>query len=228
MKIDIITLFPELFANFLETSLVLKARQKKLFSASVVQLRDFADLPHRQVDDTPYGGGPGMVMKPEPIFKAISASKSNLPNAKVIFPTPSGRPFSNEFAREISKERELIFLCGRYEGVDQRVIDNLVDYEITIGDYILMGGELPTMVIIESILRFIPGVLGNANSLDQESFQSIDNEILLEAPQYTKPQSLQGMEVPEILLSGDHKRIANWRLKQSKIRTKKFRSDLFK
>lgn len=225
MNVEIITLFPELFKPLLSNTLFGKAVTDGKLSITLTQLRDFAPEPHRHVDDTPYGGGPGMILKPEPLAAAIETAKERLPQAKVVLPTPAGTVFTQSVASKLSQNDSLIFICGRYEGIDQRIIETYVDYELSLGDYILMGGELPTMAILETIARLLPGVLGNNDSLTLESF-SQEKKPLLEAPQYTRPRNFQGREVPEVLLSGDHQKISEWRMKQSENITRKRRPDL--
>ena len=188
-------------------------------------LRDFASPPHFKVDDTLYGGSPGMLMTPIPLSKAIDHAKSILLDSKVIFFTPSGLIFNQEKAQNCSRLKEVILICGRYEGIDQRIIDLYVDFEISIGDYILMGGELPAMVYIEAVSRLIPNVLGNAESIIDESFGATK---LLEPPQYTKPETFKNIKVPEILLSGHHKNINKWRTEKSEEKTSLRRPDLLK
>jgi tRNA (guanine37-N1)-methyltransferase len=224
MRIEILTLFPDIFEGFLKSSLVGKAIARNLLQASLVNIRDFADPPHYSVDDTPYGGGPGMVMKAEPLLRAIRASRARLPDAKVILLSASGRPFKQSLARDFSNEQELILVCGRYEGVDERVIELEVDEEVSIGDFVLMGGEVPAMVLIEATLRLRDLVLGNAESAVTESFAGDD--VLLEAPQYTRPPEIEGLKVPDILLSGNHKKIADWRHDTALERTRERRPDL--
>ena len=228
MKIEVLTIFPEIFESFLNTSLIAKAIAKSALSVTVTDIRDFADLPHRTVDDSPYGGGAGMVMKPEPIARAILAAQERLPGAPVIALIPAGKPFTQQKAREYSQVGSLILLCGRYEGIDERVIDRYVDEEISIGDYVLMGGEVPAMVIIEAATRLVDSVIGNAESLQSESFNEESAGQLLEAPQYTRPPHFEGLGIPDALLSGDHARIKKWREEQSLIRTKQRRPDLIK
>lgn len=227
MKVEILTLFPELFKGFLTTSLIKRAQDKGLLELKFTNIREFADPPHYKVDDTPYGGGAGMVMKPEPLSRAIKAAKKRLPEAITVLLTPGGKVFNQACASELSRLSQVIYVCGRYEGVDQRVIDQHIDLELSIGDYILMGGEVPAMVIIEASTRLIDNVLGNSDSLTSESFSSknLDGAVL-EAPQYTRPPEFESMTVPEVLLSGDHKAIDNWREKASKDLTAKNRPDL--
>jgi len=223
LKIKIISIFPEIFSGFLQASLVEKAITKGIFSVETINLRDFADPPHFHVDDTPYGGGAGMVIKPEPLARAIESAKQDLTDASVILLSASGEPFTQQGARELSQKNELILICGRYEGVDQRVIDLMIDRELSIGEYVLMGGEVAAMVIIEATTRLIAGVLGNPESIAHESFSS---EALLEGPQYTRPATFRDQTVPEVLLSGDHKKIVEWHSQQSFERTLSNRPEL--
>lgn len=225
MNVQVLTIFPEIFTSFLECSLIKKAQERSLLSVAVTNIRDYASPPHFQVDDTPYGGGAGMTMKPEPLYQAISAAKKRAPKARVLLMSPRGTPFSQSKATEISKEEELIFVCGRYEGVDERVISLCVDEEISLGDFVLMGGEVPVMAILEAALRLKDGVVGNADSIKTESFTGND---LLEAPQYTRPPEFMGEKVPDVLLSGNHAAIEAWRKKQSQEITKSRRPDLIK
>jgi tRNA (guanine37-N1)-methyltransferase len=222
LSYHIITIFPEIFESFLKTSLIAKALTKKAININLIQLRDFAKPPHFQVDDLPFGGGAGMLLKPEPLAEAIKSIKLNNQNAKVIYLTPSGVPFKQKIAEEIIDHDNLIIICGRYEGIDQRIIDLYVDYEISLCDAVLMGGEIPAMALIESSARLLPGVLGNEQSLAQESFANLK----LEGPQYTRPADFEGNHVPEILLSGNHANIEKWRREMSIIKTKKNRPDL--
>lgn len=227
MHITIITIFPELFDSFLGASLIAKAVEAKTLSFSRINIRDFAAPPHFSVDDSPYGGGAGMVMKPEPLKKAIEAARAGNPGAPVLLLSPAGAPFTQAKALELSRLPGLILLCGRYEGVDERVIESAVDGEISIGDYVLMGGEIPAMVIIEATTRLIKDVVGNAASIEEESFMTRgDAPLLLEAPHYTRPPEFEGRVVPEVLLSGNHQKIATWRHEQSLARTKARRPDL--
>ncbi len=224
MKIDAISIFPEFF-EVLEISLLGKAQEAGLISFEAHNLRDFTHDRHKTVDDTPYGGGAGMLMKPEPWGEAFDkVLGENHP--VVIFTSPAGKPFNQELARELSQREHLVFACGRYEGIDQRVVDyagTIAEvHEISIGDYVLNGGEVAAVAMIEAIARLIPGVIGNNESLAEESH----NEGLLEAPSYTKPQNWRGLEVPEILLSGHHAEIEKWRKAQSLERTKQNRPDL--
>ena len=224
MKIDAISIFPEFF-DVLEISLLGKAQESGLISFEAHNLRDFTHDRHKTVDDTPYGGGAGMLMKPEPWGEAFDKIIGK-DRPVVIFTSPAGKPFNQELARELSQIEHLVFACGRYEGIDQRVVDyagTIADvHEISIGDYVLNGGEVAAVAMIEAIARLIPGVIGNNESLAEESH----NEGLLEAPSYTKPQSWRGLEVPEMLLSGHHAEIEKWRKAQSLERTKQNRPDL--
>ena len=224
MKIDAISIFPEFF-DVLEISLLGKAQEAGLISFEAHNLRDFTHDRHKTVDDTPYGGGAGMLMKPEPWGEAFDKIIGK-DRPVVIFTSPAGKPFNQELVRELSQKEHLVFACGRYEGIDQRVVDYAGTvaevHEISIGDYVLNGGEVAAVVMIEAIARLIPGVIGNNESLAEESH----NEGLLEAPSYTKPQSWRGLEVPEMLLSGHHAEIEKWRKAQSLERTKQNRPDL--
>jgi tRNA (guanine37-N1)-methyltransferase len=224
MKIDAISIFPEFF-DVLEISLLGKAQESGLISFEAHNLRDFTHDRHKTVDDTPYGGGAGMLMKPEPWGEAFDQIIGK-DRPVVIFTSPAGKPFNQELARELSHREHLVFACGRYEGIDQRVVDYAGTvaevHEISIGDYVLNGGEVAAVAMIEAIARLIPGVIGNNESLAEESH----NEGLLEAPSYTKPQSWRGLEVPEMLLSGHHAEIEKWRKAQSLERTKQNRPDL--
>ena len=222
MRFDILTLFPRMFFSPLEVSILGKAIEKGLIEIQTVNIRDFALDKHQVVDDTPYGGGQGMVMKVEPIARAIEWVKAKNPSAWTIYLTPQGRPFDQDMARRLSTRSHLILLCGRYEGVDERVRELFVDEEISIGDYILTGGELAAMVIIDAISRFLPGVLGSDRSAEEESFFNS----LLEYPQYTRPVDFKGRSVPEVLLSGNHSAIDLWRRREALKRTFVRRPDL--
>jgi len=220
LAIDVITIFPGMLKGFLGESMLKRAARQGLVRIRVIDLRRFAKGKHRTTDDRPYGGGPGMVMKPEPIFEAVESVAE--PGAKVILMTPQGRKFSQTVAEELARERHLVFVCGHYEGVDERVSEALVNDEISIGDYVLTNGVLPAAVVIDAVTRLIPGVLGGEGATEQESFR----ESLLEYPQYTRPPEYRGMKVPEILLSGDHEEIARWRREQALARTRRRRPDL--
>lgn len=221
MKIAIITLFPEMFSPILGASMMWKAQKEKLVKFEIVDLRKYGLGPRKQVDDTPYGGGAGMVLKPEPIYAAVKAARKKLPNAKVILMTPRGEKFTQINAKKLSKLKEVIILCGHYEGFDERIA-KLVDIEISVGDYILTGGELPAMTVIDSVVRLIPGVLGDKQSPHDESF----SQGLLEYPQYTRPDEFEGMKVPEVLLGGNHNKIMVWRKAEAVKKTKQNRPDL--
>lgn len=210
LKIEIITLFPELFKGFFNTSLIGKAVVSGYIDYKLSQLRNFSDPPHFKVDDTPYGGGPGMIMSPEPAVRAIRSARRALPNAVVVCPAASGAPFQQTDAIRLAKASELIFICPRYEGIDQRALDLEVDEQFCLGEAVVMGGESPVLMMMEAIIRLLPGVLGNNASVSEESF-SPESQTLFEAPQYTKPQDFEGKRVPEVLLSGDHQKILNWR-----------------
>ena len=213
MKIDVLTLFPAMFAGPLDESIMRRARSSGVLDLHVHNLRDYTDDPHRTVDDRPFGGGPGMLLKPEPIFRAVQALAG--PGIHVILLTPGGRQFNQPIARELAQHTHLLLICGSYEGVDERVRQSLVNQELSIGDYVLTNGNLPAMVIIDAVTRLLPGVLGDENSSADESF----SQGLLEYPHYTRPADFQGMKVPEVLLSGHHAEIARWRLQQARQRT---------
>ena len=211
-KFQVITLFPEMFTGVFESSMMWKAQKDSIVTLSTINLRDFGIGPRQQVDDTPYGGGDGMLLRPEPLFAAVTAAKVNDPTAKVVLMTPRGQRWRQSLAQEWSEASHgYIFICGRYEGYDERIV-SLVDEQVSIGDYVLTGGELPAMAIIDSVVRLIPGVLGGAESALIESFS--DGETL-EFPQYTRPEEFKGMKVPEVLLSGHHGNIAQWRSENS-------------
>lgn len=220
MKIDVITLFPGMFTGPLDESIIKRARAEGRLELVIHNLRDYTHDRHKTVDDKPFGGGPGMLLKPEPIFEAVENLAGD--ETKVILLGPSGRPFSQAIARELSEEKHLLFLCGSYEGFDERVREQLVDDELSIGDYVLTNGNLPAMVIIDAVARLLPGVLGDDESSHEESFSNG----LLEYPHYTRPAEYRGMKVPEILLSGHHAQIAAWREEQSRRRTQERRPDL--
>jgi tRNA (guanine37-N1)-methyltransferase len=213
MKIQVISLFPEMFKPVMETSMLWKAQEKGLVEYSYINLRDFGLGTRKMVDDTPYGGGDGMLLMVEPLVKAIEQAKKNDPGAKVILPTPRGEMYKQSTAKQLAAEQGLILVCPRYEGYDERVTE-WVDKRICIGNYILTGGELPAMIIIDSVVRLIPGVLGGEASAEIESFQHDDKNI--EFPQYTRPEKFKGLKVPDVLLSGHHGEIEKWRKGQSK------------
>jgi tRNA (guanine37-N1)-methyltransferase len=222
MKIYILTLFPEMFNGFLRSSIIGKAVQNGIVQITPVNIRDFSRDKHKRVDDYPYGGGAGMVMTPQPLYDAIASVKKKCPDAPVILTSPRGEPFVQEKAVQLSETEHLIIVCGHYEGIDQRIIDSMVDQEISIGDYVLTGGELPAMVMVDAAVRLLPEAVGSSRSLEEESF----TEGILEYPQYTRPAEFMGMDVPEVLLSGNHKRIEEWRRKKALETTRKRRPDL--
>jgi len=224
--IDIITIFPEVCKPYLDSSILGIAQEKGKLEIHLHNLRDYTLDKHRKVDDRPFGGGPGMILTPEPVFRAVEAIKQTADGrrqtAKVILLSPQGKTLNQKLAEKLSKRKHLILICGRYEGVDERVRESLVDEEISIGDYILSGGELAALVLTDSLARLLPGVLGHKDSNVRESFS--DN--LLEYPQYTRPADFRGLRVPQVLLSGDHKKIEEWRKHQAVKITKKKRPDI--
>lgn len=220
MRVDIITIFPDIFFGPFNESIVNRAIKRGLIEINVVDLRDFTHDKRRTVDDKPYGGGPGMLMKPEPIFEAVQSLKSD--DSTVLLTTPQGKTFNQKLARELSLKKHLIIVCGHYEGVDQRICDLLIDMELSIGDYVLTSGNLPAMVITDAVTRLIPGALGCAESSEDESF----SENTLEYPQYTRPPEFRGLKVPDVLLSGNHQEIGNWRNQIAEERTRERRPDL--
>ena len=222
MKITILTIFPEMFESVLNASILGRAREQGLIDVRCVDIRPFSDRKHKNTDDYPFGGGAGMVMLAQPILDAMASVTGEGFRGRRIYLGPRGTTLSTAKARELAQEEELVLLCGHYEGVDQRALDLCIDEEISIGDYILTGGELAAMVLTDCVARFIPGVLGSAESPEEESF----SDGLLEYPQYTRPRELCGLEVPEVLLSGDHAKIRAWRREQSLRATKRFRPDL--
>jgi tRNA (guanine37-N1)-methyltransferase len=222
MKFDILTLFPEMFVSPLQASILGKAAERGLVETRIINIRDFAVDKHRVVDDTPYGGGQGMVMKVEPIARALESVKSENSSAWTIYLTPQGLPFTQAKARALSGRSHLILVCGRYEGIDERVRELFIDEEISIGDYVLTGGELAAMVVMDCISRLLPGVLGSEESADDDSFSNF----LLEYPQYTRPFDFKGHCVPEVLVSGNHSEIALWRRREALKRTLTRRPDL--
>ena len=221
MQFDVLTLFPEMFTS-LNESIIGRAKKNEQINIKLINIRDFSEDKHNKVDDTPYGGGAGMVMKPDVVYRAYK-SLENKENAKVIYMSPQGKTLNQKKVVELSKEGHLIILCGHYEGIDQRVLDKIVDEEISIGDYVLTGGELPAMVLIDSVSRYVEGVL-NKNSVEEESF----SKGMLEYPQYTRPEEFEGIKVPDILLSGNHGEIEKWRKEKQIEITKKKRPDLLK
>ena len=218
MKIDILTIFPNMFNDIFNESIIKRAKEDKLIEINIIDFREYSLDPHKKVDDTPFGGGAGMVLMPEPIFRAIDDIKTE--DSKVILLTPDGVPYKQKHAYDLSKEKHIIIICGHYEGFDER-IRTLADYEISIGDYVLTGGEIPAMVLVDSITRLIPGVI-NEESHINDSF----NNNYLDYPTYTKPRNFRGMEVPEVLISGDHKKIEEYRKEESIKKTEKLRPDL--
>jgi len=222
--VELLTIFPEIFDNFLKTSLIGKAVERGLFNPVVTDIRQFAASPHFKTDDYPYGGGAGMVMMAEPLVRAVEAARERSPSARVILLNPCGKRFDQPSAQRLSQEESLIIICGRYEGIDQRVIDLVVDEEISIGDFVTMGGEVPAMTIIEACLRLRPDVIQNDESTLHESFSpNFGGGQLVEAPQYTRPQNFRGLEVPAVLTSGNHQQVADWRLVEAQRRTKALR-----
>jgi tRNA (guanine37-N1)-methyltransferase len=222
MKIDVLTLFPEMFAGPLDVSIVGRAREKGLLDLRIIDLRKYTHDAHKTVDDRPFGGGPGMVLKPEPLFEAVEDLAGE--ETRVILTSPAGRVFNQGIARELVTSRHLLIICGSYEGVDERVREALVDDEISIGDYVLTNGGLPAMVMVDAVTRLLPGALGKDESSVDESFSGP----LLEYPQYTRPAEFRGMKVPEMLLSGHHAQIEKWRAKQAQQRTAERRPDLLR
>ncbi len=223
MNFYVLTLFPEMIKDGLNHSIISRAVENDLISLKAIDIRDYTPSKHKKVDDYPYGGGAGLVMQAEPIYNAFMSFKDQLSeNTKVVYMSPKGRVFNQKIANELSKEKDLVILCGHYEGVDQRIIDEIVTDEISIGDYILTGGELSAMVVIDSVSRLLPEVLGKEESFMDESFSNG----LLEYPQYTRPQNFLGREVPQVLLSGNHGKIKEWRLQQSLEITKERRPDI--
>jgi tRNA (guanine37-N1)-methyltransferase len=220
MKIDVLTLFPEMFSGPLDASIVGRARKAGLLDLRLQNLRQWTHDRHKTVDDKPFGGGAGMVLKPEPIFEAVECLADD--KTHVILTAPAGRPFSQVIARELAQKEHLLFICPSYEGVDERVCEALVDEELSIGDYVLTNGGLPAMVIIDAVTRLLPGALGDGESARDESF----SQSLLEYPHYTRPAEFRGMKVPEVLLSGHHAEIEKWRSEQARERTEKRRPDL--
>ncbi len=220
MKFDVLTLFPEMFEP-MKHSIIERASEKDLIDINLINIRDFSKDKHKHVDDTPYGGGAGMLIRPDVVYDAYSSVSEE--NAKVIYMSPKGKVLNQNMVKELSKESHLIILCGHYEGIDQRVLDEIVDEEISIGDYVLTGGELPAMVLIDSVSRYVDGVLSNSSTVE-ESFSG-ENK-LLEYPEYTRPAEFHGMKVPEVLTSGNHQEIARWRREQSLITTYKKRPEL--
>jgi tRNA (guanine37-N1)-methyltransferase len=220
MRFDIITIFPEMFQGFLSGGVIKRAILRGLLEVNVLNLRDFTTDKHRQVDDRPFGGEEGMVFKPEPIFAAVESVRCR--SAAVVLLSPRGRTFDSSRAREIARYPQVVLICGRYEGVDERVAEHLATDEISVGDYVLSGGELPAMVVVDAVARFIPGVVGKSESVRNDSFFAG----LLDYPQYTRPREFRGLKVPQVLFSGDHRKIETWRRKKALERTLDRRPDL--
>ena len=222
MRFDIITIFPEMFASVFSGGVVNKALEKDIVRIAVHDLRDFTEDKHRQVDDRPFGGLEGMVLKPEPIFRAVEAVREAEGTSRVYLLSPQGRLLDADLARELASLSQVVLICGRYEGVDERVVDHLVDGEISIGDYVLSGGELAAAVVVDSAARFVPGVVGKEDSVRNESFAGG----ILDFPQYTRPREFRGLKVPQVLFSGDHRKIERWRRKRALEKTVRRRPDL--
>lgn len=220
MKIDVLTLFPAMFVGPLDESIIKRARQAGLLDLQMHQLRHWTHDRHKTVDDRPFGGGPGMLLKPEPIFEAVESLKRE--KTRVVLMSPSGRKFDQAIARELAQQEHLLIVTGHYEGFDERIREGLADDELSIGDYVLTNGALPAMVVIDTVARLLPGVLGDDASSTEESF----SHGLLEYPQWTRPAEFRGMKVPDVLVSGNHAEIAKWRVEQAKLRTKEQRPDL--
>ena len=225
MQFNIITIFPKIFDSYFSESIIKRAKEKKLVKLNIYDLRDFTKDKHRKVDDTPYGGGAGMILRIEPIFESIKSIKSKSPKnnkTRTILFSAKGKRYTQADAKRLSKYDRLILICGRYEGVDERVAEKVADEEISIGDYVLTGGEIPAMIVVDSLTRLIPGVLGNPESLSEESFNEIQNSkfkiqnSLREYPQYTKPEEFEGWKVPKVLIGGNHKEIEKWRKEHRK------------
>ena len=224
MNFHVLTLFPQMILDGLNTSITGRAINNGLLSVNAVNIRDYANNKHMKVDDYPYGGGAGLVMQAEPVCAAYDALVEKIGRKpRVVYMTPQGYTFTQQMAQEFSKEEDLVILCGHYEGIDERALEKIVTDYVSIGDYVLTGGELPAMVVIDSVSRLVPGVLHNGESAETESFENG----LLEYPQYTRPEEFQGMRVPEVLMSGHHANVEAWRHQQSLMRTKKFRPDLY-
>lgn len=223
MRVDILTLFPEMFSGPLSVGILRLAQQRGLVEIHLTNIRDFGEGRHRQVDDRPFGGGPGMLMMPGPVVRCVEHVRAQAsPEGRLILLTPQGRTFNQDIARQLAREERLILLCGRYEGFDERIRLILKPMEISIGDYVLSGGELPAMVVLDAVVRLLPGALGAEEGSEEDSFATG----LLEYPQYTRPREFRGLKVPEVLLSGDHARVAAWRREQARLRTLQRRADL--
>ena len=224
MRFDILTLFPGILSGPLDHSILARAREAGLLRVETHDLREYAGGRHRVTDEPPYGGGGGMVMKPEPIFAGVEAIRKRFGEGPAVLLSPRGELLTNRLARSLAAEKHLILVCGRYEGVDQRVADHLADFEISIGDYVLAGGELPALVLVDAVARFVPGVIGDPSASRRDSFE----EGILEAPQYTRPREFRGYTVPDVLLSGNHLEIEKWRLEEGMRGTRARRPDLLK
>ena len=223
MQCDILTLFPDMVASVVSHSIVKRAQDKRLVSIRIHDIRDFSAGRHRVADDTPYGGGSGMIMKAEPIFRAVEALGEERHQRRIIVPSPQGRPFTQRLAEELSREsRRLVWICGHYEGIDERVLTRLEPEELSLGDYVLTGGELPALVMIDAAVRLVPGVVGDPASVEEDSFV----DPLLDFPHYTKPQTVRGYRVPDVLVSGNHEAIRQWRRKEALRNTYRKRPDL--
>jgi len=220
MQIKILSIFPQLLEPFFEESILSRAIQRGLIQIEAIDLRSFTDDRHKVVDDYPYGGGPGMVMKPEPLAKAINALSE--PGHPRIYLTPQGETFNQNIAEQLAKLPGMLLVCGRYRGIDERIRQHYLDREISLGDFVISGGELAALVVVEAVVRLIPGVLGNEDSVEAESF----SRGLLDSPQYTRPEDFEGLKVPEVLLSGNHDRISSWRKEQARKRTEERRPDI--
>lgn len=222
MRFDIITIFPEIFGSVFDFGIIRRAVEAKLISIKIHDLRDYTNDRHRQVDDRPFGGGAGMLMKPEPLFRAVEAVTNDSPGSSVVLLSPQGRLFDQSVAREYSQKEKVVLICGRYEGLDQRVVEHLITDELSIGDFVLSGGEIPAMIVVDTVTRVIPGALGCEQSAERESFVGG----LLDFPQYTRPAEYRGMKVPEVLLSGNHAEIERWRWRKAIEQTLRRRPDL--
>jgi tRNA (guanine37-N1)-methyltransferase len=220
VKFTVITLFPDFFESPLKSGLLGRAGETGIVETRIVNLRDYAATRYKRCDDSPYGGGSGMVMMPEPLFRCLDDVKGN---AFTMLTTPAGRPLTQEIVKDLKGKEEICIICGHYEGIDQRVSDKYVDCEISVGDYVLSGGEYAALILIDAISRYVPGFMGNAESLDEESFE----KSLLEYPHYTRPAEIEGLKVPEVLLNGNHAEIKKWRMEQQIEKTKKVRPDLY-
>ena len=222
MQIDVITLFPEMFDGPFDSSILKRAREQNKVQVNIINLRDYSLNKHKQVDDYSYGGGKGMVIKPEPVFRAVEAVVKERIKARVVLLCPQGELFNQEKAKKMAQVEQLVLICGHYEGIDERVKESLIDEQLSIGDYVLTGGEIPAMAVTDSVVRLLPGVLSSPESVEEESFY----QGLLEYPHYTRPENFRGLKVPEVLLSGDHEKIRLWRRQQSLVRTINKRPDL--